>query len=320
MGGMKMEQSVTTDKVLATSHGYENLDIERSILAKAGIELVECADEDLVTMLPQYKTILVQYVVFDRKLLSLLQPGTVLIRYGIGVDNIDLEAAKELKIAVSNLPTYGLNAVSEFAAAAILANVTRLKLLDSRFAKLGWQQSEVPYAHESSSLTIGIVGFGGIGQKVYEKLSGFDFSFRIFDPVSSVIPDAAKCSLEELFAESDCLTLHCPLTEKTRHLLNDEQFARMKKNVCLVNTSRGAVIDTEALIRALDKGKIGHAVLDVFEDEPLAQDSLLFNRENVILSPHISWKTAEAERNLHHMAGEQARRAVSQKNLPYRLV
>ncbi len=306
--------------VLATSNGYENLDIERGILAKAGIDLVECADEQLDEMLPQYTVILVQYVQFDKARLSQLQPGTVLIRYGIGVDNIDLDAARELGITVSNLPTYGLNAVSEFASAAIMANVMRLKLLDCRFSRLGWQQSEVPYAHETGSLTLGIIGFGGIGQKVHKKLSGFDFRFLISDPVSTCIPEESKCDLDTLIRESDVITLHCPLTKSTHHLLSRERFAAMKKGVCLVNTSRGPVIDTEALIEALDNGTIGSAVLDVYEFEPLTKDSPLFNRENVLLSPHVSWKTAQAEHNLHIMAGEQARNAVLREPLPYKLV
>lgn len=303
--------------VLATSHGYADLETERSILAKAGIELIECPDNRLAEMLPNYSVILVQYVVFDKERLAQLTPGAVLIRYGIGVDNIDLKAAKEFGITVCNLPTYGLNAVSEYTAAAIMANVARFKILDTRFSQLGWQQNEVPYAHESQTLTVGIIGFGGIGQKVYQKLSGFDFSYKVFDPVNTCIPAKAQCNLESLFRESDIITLHCPLTKQTHHLLSDEQFAIMKNGVCLVNTSRGAVIDTEALVRALDKGIIGHAVLDVFEIEPLNSDSLLFNRENVILSPHISWKTAQAEHNLHIMAGEQSKKAILQENLPY---
>ena len=94
----------------------------------------------------------------------------------------------------------------------------------------------------------------------------------------------------------------------------------MKKGVCLVNTSRGPIIDTNALIKALDDGIVARAVIDVFENEPLAQDSPLFNRDNVILSPHVSWKTAQAERNLHIMAGEQARNAIRNEPLPYKLV
>ncbi|MDL2271502.1 C-terminal binding protein, partial [Desulfovibrio sp. OttesenSCG-928-I05] len=268
-----------------------------------------------------YKAILVQYTIFDEALIKTLTPGTVLIRYGIGVDNMDLEAARRHGVAVCNLPTYGVNAVAEYAATAVLTCLRRLKVLDTRLQTMGWQQKEVPYGTESAGGTVGLIGYGGISRTVRKRLSGFEFSFRIYDPYATDVPSEEKAAtVAEVLETADILSLHTPLTPETRHLLNDAAFARMKDGACLVNTARGPLVDNAALVRALDSGKIAFAVLDVFEEEPLPAASPLFGRENVVITSHVSWKTREAEEKLHVLAGEEALLAVSGHPLRFNLV
>lgn len=220
----------------------------------------------------------------------------MLVKFGVGVDNIDLAAAKENGIAVSNTPGANSFAVAELAAALILGISRGVSAYDSLLKSGGWQGS-VPCASLRGKV-VGLLGFGSIAQQLASLLLPFGTAVIACDPVRNGALAASLgvryTSLEELFASSDFLSLHIPLTENTRHFISAKELARMKPGAFLINTSRGGVVREEDLVRALENGVIAGAGLDVYEEEPLPADSPLRRLKNVVLTPHVAAGTAEA--------------------------
>jgi D-3-phosphoglycerate dehydrogenase len=215
-----------------------------------------------------------------------------LIRTGSGTDNLPVHAATAQGVVVANTPEAHSHAVAEQALALLFASLRRIVTLD-RATRLGqWQAARPwPNAHLYGQ-TVGLVGFGHAARLVARHLSGFDTTTLVFDPYvpAEVItqPGVRPVSLDELLATSDCVSLHCPLTPESRHLIGEPQLRRMKSTALLINTSRGPVVDEPALIRALTEGWIAGAGLDVFEQEPIAPDNPLLALDNVVLSPHVA--------------------------------
>jgi lactate dehydrogenase-like 2-hydroxyacid dehydrogenase len=211
----------------------------------------------------------------------------------VGFDNIDVAAARERGVVATNTPGVLDGATADLAFGLILAAARRIAEGD-RFLRRGtpwiWGPRMMTGPDLSAGATLGIVGFGRIGRAVARRARGFGLRLRATPTRSAVPPeDAAGVTflpLEELLGDSDVVTLHCPLTPETRHLIDDTALARMKPTALLVNTARGAVVDTDALVRALQEGRIGGAALDVFEDEPEV-DPRLLGLEQVVLTPHL---------------------------------
>ena len=206
----------------------------------------------------------------DRACLQILSRGgtRLVATLSTGTNHIDLAAAQELGITVASVPSYSPNAVSEFTLALLLAMSRRIPRANQRVRE-GNFELEGLEGFELRDKTVGVYGTGAIGREVVRNLSGFGCKILAHDPVPH--PDTAKLchyvSQEELFRKSDILTFHVPLLPATRHLINDDTLSRMKKGVFLINTSRGAIFDTPAIIRGLKKGHIGHLAIDVYEEE-----------------------------------------------------
>ncbi len=225
----------------------------------------------------------------------------LIIRHGIGYDNVDVAAATRRGIVVAIEPDYCVLEVAEQAIMLIFA--CQRKLLRQRELLREWIK-ENRYASELirpiyrlQGKTLGIVGFGRIGRTIYRMMQGFDLRFLIYDPYLS---EAAKkeygietVSLEKMLRESDIVSIHTPLNEETYHLFDEPQFKMMKKNAILINTSRGSVVNLDALDRALREGLIAHAGIDVYEKEPPDPDLPLLHNENAICTPHSSWYSEE---------------------------
>ena len=227
----------------------------------------------------------------------------LMLRYGIGYDNIDVRAAEEEGVIVARLPNHvEREAVAEHTIALMLAALRRLVRADRAMregrARPGvydeWVLEKLTGPANLSELTVGIVGLGNIGSRVAEILvRGFGAKVLAYDPY--VDPERARrlgvelvSSLEELVSRVDVLTIHAPLTPETRHMIDRRVLSRAKRGLVLVNTARGAIVDTEALLWALDEGIVSVAALDVFEEEPLPPDHPLLRRDDVILTPHIA--------------------------------
>lgn len=230
----------------------------------------------------------------------------VISRYGVGYDAVDVEAAKKLGIAVCNTPGANSQAVAELAMAHILAIARRIPMLDRKTKEGGWVRST---GIELKDKTVGIVGLGAIGRALANCCSGFGMKLTAYDPFIN----EAYCkehnivikTLDEIIEQSDVISLHLPLTPDTRHMINRETIARMKKGAIVVNASRGAIVDEEAAYEALTSGQLGGLGLDAFEIEPPAGNKLL-ELDNVVVTPHTGAHTYEAVNNMQTMAVDNA--------------
>ncbi len=207
------------------------------------------------------------------------------MRWGVGYDQIDVAAATGLGIAVANAPTYCTEDVAEHALALLLSVTRQIAVRHGQMREGTWRSGRVPHRRLQGS-TLGVVGLGRIGRRVAELGLAFGADVVGADMIPVDVPGIRRLPLEDVFRASDFVSLHVPLTEQTRHLVNRETLALMKTDAILVNTSRGAIVDQAALVDALDTGRLAAAGLDVFEEEPLPENSALRGLPNVVLTPH----------------------------------
>lgn len=229
-----------------------------------------------------------------------------------GYNIVDIEAAKERGIPVTNVPSYGTDAVAQFSIALLLELCHHAGEHSETVRKGDWARAR-DYCYWTTPLvelagkTFGVVGLGAIGRRTAELAHAFGMKILAYAPrPKEPLPyDGFRfCSLEELLAESDVVSLHCPLTPENRGMINAERLGMMKKTAFLINTARGPLIDEEALAQALNEGRIAGAGLDVLSKEPPTADNPLFTAKNAIITPHIAWATLEARRRLMQTAGE----------------
>ena len=230
---------------------------------------------------------------------------------GTGYNNIAIEAAKQRGITVCNVPAYSSHRVAHTAVMMMLnlssTMQTQIKMLGKGDRSNFTQHLQVPHV-ELNGKTLGVVGYGNIGRQVIRVGQALDMKVLCYTRTAR--PDQENLSfvpLETLLKESDFISLHCPLNDKTRHIINEETLSLMKPSAFLINTSRGALIDEPALIRALSEKKIAGAGLDVQETEPPAEDNPLYTLENVILTPHMGWKGLETRQRLVGVVADDIR-------------
>ena len=250
----------------------------------------------------------------DAPLIAGMRRCRIICRYGIGYDNIDVDAATAAGIWVARVPDYGWEDVSDHAVALLLACARDLAAYDRR-ARAGRPGRPRPL-YRMRGRTGGLIGCGGIGRAVLRKLGGFGLArVLVHDPYLTAAQIAAAggaaCGLETLLREADFVSLHVPLSEETRHLIGAAQLRLMKPTAILINTARGALIDEEALAGALADGAIAAAGLDVFETEPLPVSSPLAGLDNVILSNHVAWYTEESAVELASKAARNVREVLA---------
>ena len=220
-------------------------------------------------------------------------------KFGVGVDNIDLEAARRHGVKALNAPGQNSNAVAEMTVGFIIDLLRGILPLHNEMVQGNWPRR---LGEELKGKTVGLLGFGAIAQLVARKLQGFDVQIRAFDLyMNEAKAEELKvqvCTRDEVICGSDIVSLHIPVTEDTHHLFDDGMFARMKDGAYLINSARGGLVDLDALCRALRSGKLAGAALDAFEVEPLPRDAEIFRCGNVICTPHIGAETYEAYRNV----------------------
>lgn len=289
-------------KVVITDYTYENLDVERKILSQRDdIEVLDYQDrteEGVMRFSSDCDVLVCQYSAITRRVIENLKNCKMIIRYAIGVDNIDLVAAGEHGIPVVNVPDYGIDEVSTHAVTLILAAMRKLPqtLKDVRDRK--WNYALIKPLYRTYGSTLGLVGLGRIPSDVARKMSGFGMKILAYDPYAPSERAAALgvelVDLDRLLKESDCISIHCPLTEQTYHMFNMETIKKMKPTAFLVNTARGGIVDGADLAQACLEGIIAGAAVDVVENEPIAADDPLLELDNVMVTPHLAWYTEEA--------------------------
>lgn len=299
--------------VAVVDAGYGSYDTERGILAPLGVTVRDCTARrdvnDLRRAVAGAVGILVRESRLDADTLAAAPALRGIVRYGVGVDNIDLAAAARQGIRVANVPDYGVEDVSDHALALLLAVVRRIVTRDRDLRAGAWNVARAEPMHRLAGRTLGLLGYGRIGARFHQKAAALGFARVIVcDPAAALPADAERVGLETLLAESDVLSCHAPLTPQTRHVVDATALARMKPTAIIINTARGGLIDEAALAAALDGGRLFGAGLDVYESEPLAAASPLRALRNVVLTDHTAWYSEESVAELQSKAaGEMAR-------------
>lgn len=290
-------------KVVITDFGSPENDLEAAELQASGldVELVRLNAKTSQELLPHVVDadgLIVQWTNISREIIQSLTKCKVISRYGIGVDMIDLAAAGEQGIPVCNTPDYCIDEVSTHTLSFVLM-LNRQILSQHQHVRVGkWGPPASTPPSRLSTQTIGIIGMGNIGRVVAQKATAFGLKVLVFDPYLSAEKaaegGAEKVELNELLQRSDYVSLHCPLTEETRHLISTAQLKLMKPTAYLINMARGPIVDQAALYQALVNKTIAGAALDVFEQEPPPVDEPILQLDNVIFTPHLSSWSAES--------------------------
>jgi len=291
-------------KVVFIEGLFPDMNIEKEILKKVDAEIVvgNCRTEDEVIELAHDADALVAYSFkpISDYLMSNIKKCKIIVRGGIGVDTVDIPAATKNGIIIANLPGYCINEVSDLTMAMMLSLLYKLPVAMSSTGGGEWNRDLVKPLRSLRKLTVGIIGFGNIGRTSARKATAFGMKILFYDPfVETDIKirdsEAKKVELDELLAKSDVILLHAPLNDKTYHIINKETLRKMKKGTILINTARGGLIETEALVAALKSGRIAGAGLDLIENvPPFGKNHPLLRFDNIIITPYYAWYTEDS--------------------------
>jgi D-3-phosphoglycerate dehydrogenase / 2-oxoglutarate reductase len=288
-------------RVVLTDQVFPTVDVERAIFGRAGGELVILSDSSPETIrveAAEADAVLTTYAAIDSDTVAALKNCKVIARYGIGVDNIDLEAARAAGITVTNVPDYCVEEVADHTIALLLAVWRKIVTGNQVVRNDGWGIAELRPVRRLRGRQLGMIGFGHIGRAVAARASTFGLELRVFDPYidESALADTGVTrieDLEELLSSSDIVTIHAPLTSGTKSLIDSDAIDKMKDGAVLINTSRGPIVDTKSVAVALETGKLSGAGLDVFDNEP-PETALLSSLETLVATPHAAFYSDEA--------------------------
>jgi D-3-phosphoglycerate dehydrogenase len=303
--------------VVIADSPFETCEKEQAILHGIGAEVQKfnCRNEsEVIEAARDAHVVLCDTSPITRDVISNLRRAIGIVEYGIGYDNIDVDAAIEKGIVVCNVPDFITSEVADHAVAMILALARKLHhaIYSTRAGEWDWRKLR-PIDNLDGRIA-GIIGFGNIGRQVAKRLQVFQMNILAYDPYipSETIEKlgAKPANLEELLSNSDVVSIHVPLTKETCHLIGKNELAMMKSSAILVNTSRGAVIDQEALIESLVNRKIRAAGLDVLKREPPDPSDPVLKLDNVIVTPHIGWYSEQSALRLQEYAAFEAERIL----------
>jgi len=310
--------------IAVTDSVFPSLDPAKTALAKLNptFRMSKSANaDDILAVARDADAILVTYAKLTRDILMQTTKCKAIGRFGLGVDNIDLPAAKEKGIQVNYVPDYCIREVSDHAMALLLALIRKIPLSNKLVQSGRWEMPAVVPIRRIEGTVLGLVGFGHIPRLLAPKAQAFGIKVIAFDPFAK--PEIFKAANVEsvdfytLLKTSDYVSVHAPLMPQTRGMMNADAFGKMKKGAYIVNTARGPLIDEPALIAALDAGQVGGAGLDVVATEPLAKDSPLLGRDNVIISPHTAFYSIEALTELQTKCATDVARVLSGEKAVY---
>jgi len=303
-------------KVVITDYVWESLDVEKNLLDELAdlVPLKTKTPDEFIAKAADCDALLNTYAgPITAEVMSRMPKCRIIARYGIGVDTIDLDAATRAGIIVTNNPTYCIDEVAEHTLGLILACARKVALYD-RLVRAGrWEVPPGKPVFRLTGKTLGLIGFGNIARQVALRAAAFGLRVLYADPfVQDAAPARArKVELVELLSETDFVSLHPPLTPETRGMIDDAALARMKRTAFLVNCARGPIVDTAALVRALDAGTIAGCALDTVDPEPLPEGHPLRSRDNVIITPHVAWYSEQALVALQAGAPGEVRRVLN---------
>ncbi len=322
-------------KIVFTDYYYPNNSQELEILNRLDdVEIIDLTKvkaggiidaDELIPYVKDADAVIIQFGKITAKVIAAMEKCRIIARYAIGVDVVDLNAAAAKGIAVANVPDYCIEEVSDTAVAHILNSLRALTHANHLIHEDAWEYDKIKPLKRISESTIGLLAFGNIGRRTAEKLRAFNCSILAFDPAFTdreSWPWVEFVSAEDLFARSDVISVHAPLNDKTRHMLNAEAFMQMKDGVSIVNTSRGGLIDEKALIDALNSGRVRYASLDVLDmqDAEYNSSELLKFPDQVTVTPHLGWYSETSIAELQRKVGENVYEMLKNGEPLYRVV
>jgi D-3-phosphoglycerate dehydrogenase len=307
-----------TFKVVAIKHTYPDMNIEREIVESAGGKFVNadgCSEPEWLRECEDADAILVRWSRITPEIIRRFRRCKIVVRYGIGYDNVDVNAATEAKIIVGHIPNYSIDEVSTHAIALLLACSRNIARTHQKIQRGGWDENQDAIRWRTSGKTLGLIGLGNIGRAVARKMSTWGMRLLATDPfVESSKADELGVKLvdqETLCRESDYVSIHVPLLPETRHLISKRELNWLKSTALVVNTARGPALDGRALLEWLNANPLSAAGLDVFEEEPLPADSPFRSHPRVVLSDHVAWYSEESFHELRVTAAEECVRVAT---------
>ena len=304
---------------VVTDYTFPDLELERSILEGLGYQLSASKERppiaNLKALVRGADAVITQFAPVNAEVVSAMDRARVIVRYGIGVDNVDLDSARSHGIPVCNVPDYCLDEVADHTMAFILAQTRQvvphtLAIKEKHWGLVGPLEN----LRTLRDQTVGVIGFGRIGREVVARLKPFKSRILVFDPhihaATITLAGAESASFAEICTQADIITLHCPSTPQTKNLINAESLAACKPGVILINLARGDLVDPGALTAALTAGHVSAASLDVFSPEPIPHDHPILQMPNVVLAPHIASASPAAVEKLRRTAAELAAQAL----------
>lgn len=310
--------------IAVTDSVFPTLDPAKAALARLNptYRMAKSASaDDILAVARDADALLITYAKITREIIDQLTKCKAIGRFGLGVDNIDLPAAKEKGIAVNYVPDYCIREVSDHTMALLLSLIRKVPLSNKLVQAGRWEMPAVVPIRRIEGTVLGLVGFGHIPRLVAPKAQAFGIKVIAFDPFAKAelfkAANVESVDFGTLLQRSDYVSVHAPLMPQTRGMMNAAAFAKMKKGAYIVNTARGPLIDEPALIAALDAGQVGGAGLDVVATEPLAKDSPLLGRDNVIVSPHTAFYSIEALEELQSKCASDVARVLSGEKAVY---
>ncbi len=311
-------------KVVVTDYSFAELDLEKQLLEPLGCTVVgaQCrTDDQVIECTADADYVITQFAPVTGRAIQAMKKARIIVRYGIGVDNVDLAVARSHGIPVCNVPDYCIDEVADHTLALVLAITRQVARISSTIQAGGWNpQLPLEAYHTLKDMTTGVVGCGRIGREVIRRLVPFKTKILAYDPLltdeAARALGAERVSLETLLTTSDLISLHCPSTPETQKMVNVASLARMKDGVLLVNMARGNLVDTPALIAALQSGKVAGAGLDVTDPEPLPADSPLRAMGSVVITSHVASASVKAVTTLRTSVADTVAKAFRGEKVP----
>lgn len=314
-------------KIIICDCDHKDVEMERAVFEAAGFgdfKWLNCkTEQDVIEQCQGAVALLNQYTPMNEKVFRGVPSLKMVVRYGVGVDNVNLEDATRYGVQICNVPDYGTNEVAD-QALALMLSITRKIHHVGNLTKSGvWNYQETIPVHRHSCRTVGIVGVGRIGTAFAHRVQALGCRVIACEPRFGKPPYQPpdfiefQSSLEEVLQQSDVVSLHCSLTEETRNIMDATAFSQMKDGACFINVSRGGLVDEQALEAALASGKLSGAGLDVVCSEPLTKESPLFRHDNVVITPHMGWYSEESAMELKEKCAREAVRFVTGQRVHY---
>ena len=303
--------------VAITDYVFPSLEPEQRVLAPLNVELrpQQCrSEEEIIALTRDADGVLNCYAKITARVIENLHRCKIIARYGIGVDNVDLVAASKGRILVTNVPDYCVDEVSDHALTLLLALARQIVSADRAVQSEAWNVVAHAGIRRLRGQTLGLLGFGKIAKALASKVQPLGMKLLVYDPYlesAAIAPHGAEAvTFERLLADADTISIHVPLSPETHHLIGPRELTRMRPTAFLINTSRGGIVDEQALAVALKEDRLGGAALDVLSVEPPAADHPLRQAPNIILTPHLAFYSRESVIELQTKAAEEVARAL----------